>query len=257
MIINYQVPIAISLFAGISTGIGALPIYLTRAFSKEFLNTGMGFSAGIMLVASFVSLILPGIHTPSTLYDKSFAIIPVIFGLLLGYLCIVFLHKKLPQYHLIKNAMSQNKEAMTRSSLIVLAICLHNIPEGLSVGVGFGAGDLANAISLGIGIAIQNMPEGLVVALCLISIGVRKNKAFLIALLTGLVEPLIAIFGFITTVFSKHILPISMGFAGGAMLFVVCQEMFPDLFRKGYTANSTRGLLIGMTLMLLIDFYIK
>lgn len=244
--------LAASLVAGVATGIGALPIYFKKNFSKGSLDVGLGFSAGVMLVASFVSLILPGIEAAETLYSPHFALVAVLTGLVAGYLFIIILHDFLPHEHLFKGADMRHQKKFSKVALIVLAIALHNFPEGLAVGVGFGSGDFTQGTALATAIAIQNMPEGLVVALGLLSEGATKNRAFLMAFFSGLVEPVAAVLGLLSTQFSLHSLPIALGFAGGAMLFVICQEMFPELFREGHERKATFGVIAGVVTMLTI-----
>lgn len=244
-----------SLLAAVATGAGAIPIFFKKELSKSSLDVGLGFSAGIMLVAAFVSLILPGMKESVAVYGNTFSVAPAIFGLVLGYLFIIFIHEILPHEHFFKNKDMETNQQISRMSLIVLAICLHNIPEGLAVGVGFGAGTPSEGMSLAVAIAIQNMPEGLVVAFGLLREGSTRAKAFWMAVASGFIEPIAAIFGYIATTISHYSLPIALGFAGGAMLFVLCQEIFPELFRQGHEKRATLGVISGVVLMLLIDFY--
>lgn len=215
----------------------------------------MGFSAGVMLVASFIALLIPSMQVASDTYGNTWGILPTIIGLAIGYQAIIWFHNHIPHEHLIKSPdIDLGNKNLGRVTLIISAICLHNIPEGLSVGVGFGGPDLSKGLSLGIAIAIQNMPEGLVVALGLISIGASKHKAFCAAMLSGLVEPVAAIVGYYTTQISVFILPFALAFSGGAMLFVICQEMFPELFKEGHEKKATQGLLLGIACMLSLDY---
>ncbi|MBC87062.1 MAG: ZIP family metal transporter [Bdellovibrionaceae bacterium] len=247
--------IAGTLIAGFATGLGAIPIYFKKEFSKTTLDVGLGFSAGVMLVASFLSLIIPGIEQAQEVFPKEWSLLIVLLGLLAGYFFIILVHDFLPHEHLHKETDMKHRRKMSRVTLLVLAITLHNLPEGLAVGVGFGGGDEVNGMALAIAIALQNMPEGLVVAFGLLSEGASKNKAFIMALLSGLVEPVAAVFGFLSSSFTQYSLPISLGFAGGTMLFVICQEMLPELFREGHEKHATLGVIIGVMTMLSIDFY--
>lgn len=242
-----------SLLAGLSTALGAIPIFFKKEYSKDFLNFSMGVSAGIMLVASFLSLLLPGIAEGERIYDTHIALVIVLFGLVLGYLAIIGIHDSLPHDHLFKSADMEKGRRLSRVFLIALAITLHNFPEGLAVGVGFGSGDSSNAVTLALAIAIQNIPEGLIVAFGLAGEGVSRLRAFVVALLSGLVEPVAAILGFISTQLATLSLPISLGFAAGAMLFVVCQEIFPELFREGREKTATFGVIIGIIGMVSLD----
>ncbi|MEC9281111.1 MAG: ZIP family metal transporter [Bdellovibrionota bacterium] len=245
-----------SIVAGLATGLGAIPIYFKKDFSKGTLDVGIGFSAGVMLVASFLSLILPGIEEAQKIYTYNFSLPVVLASILAGYLFIILIHEILPHEHFIKEKDMRHNRKMSRVYLIIFAICLHNLTEGLAVGVGFSGESQSGGIALALAIAIQNMPEGLVVAFGLLSEGSSKNKAFLVALLSGLVEPVAALLGYLSAGVSSYTLPIALGFAGGTMLFVICQEMLPELFREGHEKNATLGVIIGVLTMLAIDFYL-
>ncbi len=244
-----------TLLAGVATGLGAVPIYLKKEFSKKSLDIGLGFSAGIMLVASFVSLIIPAVDKAQKILNPHLALFVVLLSLLVGYLFIIFIHDYLPHEHVYKNKDMRHDKNLSRMTLIVLAISLHNFPEGLAVGVGFGAGSSSEGLVLAMAIALQNMPEGLVVAIGLLGEGASKNRAFMMAFLSGLVEPIAAALGYFTTDISRYSLPVALGFAGGTMLFVICQEMLPELFRQGHEKNATLGVITGVILMLAINYY--
>jgi ZIP family zinc transporter len=244
------------LMAGISPGLGAIPILFKKEFSKGFLDYGMGFSAGIMLVAAFASLIIPGIEQAKQIYSPHIAIFPFLISLLTGYLLIIIIHNVLPHEHFIKKNDTINNTKLNRLYLIIFAIFLHHFPEGLAVGVGFGAGSVSQGVSIGLAIAIQNMPEGLVVALSFLREGSTKTKALLTAFASGLIEPVAATIGYLSTKISTLGLPMALGFAGGCMLFVICQEIFPELFRQGHEKNATFGVISGISLIFLLNFYI-
>ncbi len=244
-----------ALIAGLATGFGALPIFFKREFSKRTLDIGLGFSAGIMLVASFTALVLPGLNEAKNIYGFGLGLPISMSGLMLGYFFIIIVHDFLPHEHIFKQRDMKHQTKMNRMGLIVLAITLHNFPEGLSVGVGFGSGDEQSGMTLAMAIALQNMPEGLVVALGLLSEGASKIKAFYMALLSGLVEPFAAIIGLISASVTQYSLPIALGFAGGTMLFVICQEILPELFREGHERSATFGVILGIITMLSMNYY--
>lgn len=251
----HLVAITGALIAGLATGVGALPIYFKKQFSKKTLDVGLGFSAGVMLVASFFSLIIPGIEEAKLIYPPNFALPILLAGIVIGYVFIINIHDLIPHEHMFKNKDMDHNQKINRMGLVVLAICLHNIPEGLAVGVGFGTDNASVGKTLAFAIAVQNLPEGLVVAIGLLSEGASKHRAFLIALLSGLVEPVAALFGYMSTNISHYSLPVALGFAGGAMLFVICQEIFPELFRQGHEKSATFGVITGIITMLSIDYY--
>lgn len=250
------VAVIASLVAGFSTGLGALPIFFKRDFSRKTLDLGMGLSAGIMLVAAFIALILPALDSGREIYGEVRAPIWIAVSLFTGYLFIVFIHEFIPHEHFIKHESLHSRKKLSRVAMIVMAIALHNIPEGLTVGVGFGSEDITGGLSLAIAISIQNMPEGLVVALGMLNEGASRKKAFTIALLSGLIEPVAAVFGFLSTQVTSYSLPVSLAFAGGAMLFVTIQEIFPELFKEGHEKRATVGVISGIVTMLLIDYYL-
>lgn len=242
-----------SISAGMATAVGALPIFFKKKYSKESLDIGMAFSAGVMLIAAFFSLLIPGFESSYLIFGKYWSVLPVLAGVFLGYISIILFHNVLPHEHIYKETDMDHKRQFSRVTLIVLAITLHNIPEGLAVGVGFGTENHANGFIIALAMAIQNMPEGLVVALGLLSEGATRKKSFYMATLSGAVEPVAALFGFLMTQVTHYVLPVALGFAAGAMLFVVCQEIFPELFRKGQEKRTTLGVISGIILMLLID----
>ncbi|EQC43949.1 ZIP family metal transporter [Bacteriovorax sp. Seq25_V] len=247
-------PFIIVTLIGLSTGLGALPVFFKKKFDKDSLDLGMGFSAGIMLVASFISLIIPGIESGILLFGKVNGLLTVTFGIVIGYFFIIGIHNLTPHLHFHKAVDMKLEKNLSRMTLIMLAICLHNIPEGLTVGVGLASDDKSQGLALSFGIALQNMPEGLVVAIGLISEGSSKSRAFQFALLSGLVEPIAAILGYYSLQFSNMLLPFSLGFAGGAMLFVICQEIFPELFRKGHEKKASCGVVSGIITMFALSY---
>lgn len=242
--------------AGLATGLGALPIFLKKNYSKTTLDLAMGFSAGVMLAAAFFSLLIPGMEMSPKIFGELWGIYPVLSGLILGYLSIIAIHNFLPHSHFNKSEEVLSSRQLQRTTLMIIAIAIHNLPEGLAVGVGFGTGENQIGLSVAIAIALQNIPEGLIVAVGLLQIGARRSHAFLIALLSGLVEPVTGLIGYYATLISQQILPSALGFASGAMLFVICQEMFPELFRDGNEKQATLGVITGIVTMILIDYWV-
>lgn len=260
------VGIAASLAAGLATGIGSIPIFFTRNITRRLLDALLGIAAGVMLAATSFSLIVPAIEKGGG--GVQGATITLI-GILCGGFFIDFVDRHFPDTNLLSNAVNGNGEnGFKRNSLLgidmspkmrkiwlfIIAITIHNFPEGLAVGVGFGDGDIANGISLAIGIGLQNLPEGLAVALPLIREKYSAYKAFLIALATGLVEPIGGLLGAGLVQIAKPILPFAMAFAAGAMLFVISHEIIPESQNhEGHSKLATHALLVGFVVMMFLD----
>lgn len=243
-----------SLLAGLATGIGALPVLFTRNFSDKAIDIMMGFGAGVMLAATSFSLIIPGVASAETMYSNPW--IPALIvsaGMMIGGLFLHFSDTYIPHDHFIQGHHGVDSHKLKRLWLFIIAITLHNFPEGLAVGVGFGGGDVSNGISLAVGIGLQNIPEGLVVALGLIAHKYSIRRSMWIALLTGLVEPIGGLLGAGIISVSSVILPWGLAFAAGAMLFVVSDEIIPESHRKGFAKQATFGVMVGFILMMFLD----
>lgn len=241
---------AFSIMAGLATGIGALPIFFTRNISLRMQDIFMGFAAGVMLAATSFSLIIPGLDAAGGGVKAGLIIV---IGILMGGITLHLADKFLPHEHFIKGHEGMDFLKLKRLWLFIIAITIHNFPEGMAVGVGFGGGDIVNGAILAIGIALQNIPEGLVVALSLVVHKYSVKKAFLIALLTGLVEPIGGVLGASVVSIFAPILPWALAFAAGAMLFVISDEIIPETHRKGFAKEATFGLMIGFVIMLFLD----
>lgn len=247
-----------SLGTGIVTGVGALPLaFFPGGISSRAQDIFLGFAAGVMLAASFFSLIVPGLAAAGERgYGETGAAAVVVAALLLGALCLWWLHDRAPHEHFVGGREGDLEMAarLRRIWLFVIAITLHNIPEGLAVGVGFGGGDVANGLQVATGIGLQNMPEGLAVAASLAGgLGYSRGRAMLVALATGLVEPVAGLAGAAIVSAAQSLLPWGLGFAAGAMLFVVSREIIPETHRKGYENEATAGLMVGLAAMIFLD----
>lgn len=240
-----------SLLAGLLTGVGALPALLFRNVSEKFLFAMLGGAAGVMLAATSFSLIIPGIEAGDGLWPGYGAYV-VVAGMLIGALFLDRLDHWLPHEHVIQGREGPESK-MRKIWLFILAITIHNFPEGLAVGVGFGSGDIAAGTSLAIGIGLQNMPEGLAVALPLIGMGYSRWKAVGIATLTGLVEPVGGLLGVGAIRLFHPVLPFGLAFAAGAMLFVISDEIIPETHSKGKSRIATFGVMIGFVIMMALD----
>jgi ZIP family zinc transporter len=229
-----------------ATGLGALPVLAVREISGRARDAMLGFGAGVMLAAAAFSLIVPGLAAGESLTGSRWLAGGIVAaGLLLGGAASAALDRSLPHEHEAQGAR--------RVWLFVFAIALHNLPEGLAVGVGFGQEDLARAWALAVGIAVQNLPEGLVVAAALAGIGYSRGAATAIAAATGFAEPLGGLFGAGIFGISQAALPWGLAFAAGAMLFVVSHEIIPESHRRGHESRATLGVLTGFVAMMLLD----
>jgi ZIP family zinc transporter len=233
-----------SLLAGLATGAGAIPVLFTRRISDKLLDVLLGFSAGVMLAATSFSLLVPAI-------DLSGPWVAVL-GLVLGAVVLHLVDRFVPHFHPAFGAEGPASR-LPRVWLFVLAITIHNFPEGLAVGVSFGGGDVAAGLVIATAIGLQNMPEGLAVALPLLREGYSRRKSIWYGTLTGLVEPVGGLLGVALVSISQPILPWGLAFAAGAMLFVVSDEMIPESHRKGFEREATFGLVVGFVIMMLLD----
>ncbi|MCC6890432.1 MAG: ZIP family metal transporter [Hyphomicrobiales bacterium] len=245
---------AASLAAGLATAIGALPVLLVRNVSQALHDTLLGFAAGVMLAASFFSLLIPGLHlAQSDLGSRPLAAGVIALSMLLGAAALAWTNRAVPHEHFLLGRAGPASLALRRTWLFVLAITLHNVPEGLAVGIGFGSGDAARAATLAFGIGLQNIPEGLAVAVALAALKYRPLFAFAVGGATGLVEPVAGLLGAaLVTVFAP-LLPWGLGFAAGAMIFVISNEIVPETHRHGHEGMATVGLMLGIALMMFLD----
>ncbi len=242
---------AASALAGIATGVGALPILIKRDFSRRTLDIMLGFAAGVMLAASSFSLLVPALEDP-IVNDWTDILTVVVFGFALGGIFVHLADKYIPHTHFGKGAEGPSSN-LTRVWLLILAITIHNLPEGLAVGVSFGLEDPLTGISVAVAIALQNMPEGLAVAALLVREGYPRGRAVLFALATGLVEPIGGLIGVSVVSVAAFLLPYGLAFAAGAMIFVVGDEMIPESHSSGNERVATWGIMIGFAIMMTLD----
>ncbi len=240
-----------SILAGLATGIGALPALWLKKISDNLFNSLLGGAAGVMLAATAFSLLVPGLEYGNAMWTgKGIYIVSV--GMMIGALFLHYADKQLPHIHF--DSLSDTQlNSLNKIWLFIIAITIHNFPEGMSVGVSFGSGDLKNGLILATAVALQNMPEGLAVALPLVGLGMNKWKAVGIATLTGLVEPVGGLLGITMVTVFEQILPIAMGFAAGAMLFVISEEIIPETHSKGRSRCATFSLMGGFIVMMMLD----
>jgi ZIP family zinc transporter len=249
-----------TLFTWGLTALGAAVVFFFKEINQKVLDVMLGFSAGVMIAASFWSLLAPAIEMAEA--NGMTAWIVAAIGFLAGGVFLWIADTVVPHLHIgepIENAEGP-KTSLTRSILLVLAITLHNIPEGLAVGVAFGAAavnmsgaSLAGAMALALGIGIQNFPEGAAVSVPLRREGLSRPKAFFYGQASGIVEPIAGVIGAITVISMQSILPYALAFAAGAMIYVVAEELIPESQLNNNTNIATIGVMIGFSVMMMLD----
>ncbi len=247
------------------TALGALVVVFTKKLSQKYLDASLGLAAGVMIAASFWSLLAPAIEMAeqSDTYGEALRWVPPLVGFILGAVVLRLIDKVLPHLHAGLKVTEGIKTSWQRSTLLVLAITLHNIPEGLAVGVAFGAaanmaGDVqaaqvGAAIALAIGIGLQNFPEGTAVALPLRREGVSRLKCFWYGQLSAIVEPVAGVLGAVLVITVAAVLPYALAFAAGAMIFVVAEELIPEAQSNQNVDLATGGVIAGFAIMMTLD----
>lgn len=242
------------------TALGAAGVFLTKEMSRRALDIMLGFAAGVMIAASYWSLLAPAIEMSEG--GAVPAWVPAAVGFLLGALFLRGIDLILPHLHITDDGTHAEgiRTHWQKATLLVLAITLHNFPEGLAVGVAFGAvasdlpsAGLAGAVALALGIGIQNFPEGLAVSVPLRRAGVSRRKAFWYGQLSGAVEPIAGVLGAALVIAAKPILPYALAFAAGAMIFVVVEELVPESQTSGHSHAATMGVMVGFAVMMVLD----
>lgn len=246
-----------SLVAGLMTALGAVPVLFGRVPNRGVRDLSLGFAAGVMLSASFFSLIIPALDAAEARYGAGAipAAIAVV-GILSGMALVAWLNETLPHEHFSTGREGPESAALRQIWLFIIAITIHNFPEGLAVGVGFGAHGPSGGMPLAIGIGLQNLPEGLAVAVALLGEGYGRLRAWGIAALTGLVEPVGGAIGAALISYSEPFLPWGLAFAAGAMIYVISHEIIPETHRSGHQNKATLGLAIGLVMMLFLDVWL-
>ena len=247
-----------TLFTWALTALGAAMIFLAKDVSRNMLNGLLGFASGVMIAASYWSLLAPAIELSENLAVPVW--FPAVTGFLLGGAFLFLVDKLLPHLHMSQTDPEGPKSSWQRSILLITAITLHNIPEGLAVGVAFGAAaagiegaGVGSAVALAIGIGIQNFPEGLAVSAPLRREGWKSGKAFFYGQFSGMVEPIAGLIGAAATILMQPILPYALAFAAGAMIYVVAEELIPESKCEGHSDIPTIGVMLGFAVMMLLD----
>ncbi|MBB3995438.1 ZIP family zinc transporter [Sulfitobacter undariae] len=246
-----------SLAAGLMTAAGAVPVLFGSTPSRKWRDISLGFAAGVMLAASFFSLIIPALDVAEARYgDGAIPAFIVCVAILMGMGAVALMNEMIPHEHFSSGREGPEAASLRRVWLFIIAITIHNAPEGLAVGVAFGADGFEGGFPVALGIGLQNAPEGLAVAVALLGEKYSAKKAFGIAALTGLVEPITGILGAAVIVVAEPLLPWGLAFAAGAMLYVISHEIIPETHRSGHQKQATTGLAIGLVVMLFLDVWL-
>ncbi len=245
-----QMVLLTALGVGGATVFGAVIGFLFKHLSHKFSDIVLSFAAGVMLSAAVLGLILPSIE-----YGGQYGLLITIPGIFVGALCLNLIDKIVPHLHKLAGAdiESHNNHNLSKVLLFVTAIAIHNLPEGIAAGVGFGSGNTSQALMIAGGIALQNIPEGMVIIGPMLAAGVSPKRTFVLAMVTGLVEVIGTLIGFFAVSVASAILPFALAFAGGTMLYVVSDEMIPETHAHGCECGATYALLVGFCVMLISD----
>lgn len=239
-----------ALGVGGATVIGSLIGFIFKNISHKFSDIILSFAAGVMLAAAVLGLIIPSLE-----YGGKYGILVTVAGIFAGAVCLNLIDKLVPHLHKIVGVEpeSHHNANLSKVLLFVLAIAIHNLPKGIAAGVGFGSGDTTQALIIAGGIALQNIPEGMVIIAPMLAAGISPRKTFILAMITGLVEVVGTLIGYFAVSISTAILPFALAFAGGTMLYVISDEMIPETHAHGSERGATYALLIGFCVMLVTD----
>lgn len=239
-----------ALGVGGATVIGSLIGFIFKNISHKFSDIILSFAAGVMLAAAVLGLIVPSLE-----YGGKYGILITVAGIFVGAVCLNLIDKLMPHLHKIVGVEpeSHHNANLSKVLLFVLAIAIHNLPEGIAAGVGFGSGDTTQALIIAGGIALQNIPEGMVIIAPMLAAGISPRKTFILAMITGFVEVIGTLIGYFAVSISTAILPFALAFAGGTMLYVISDEMIPETHAHGSERGATYSLLVGFCVMLVTD----
>ncbi len=239
-----------ALGVGGATVFGALIGFVFKNISHKFSDIVLSFAAGVMLAAAVLGLVIPSLE-----YGGKYGIIITVAGIFAGAVCLNLIDRMVPHMHKLAgvDAEAHRNANLNKVLLFVMAIAIHNLPEGIAAGVGFGSENTSQAIMIAGGIALQNIPEGMVIIGPMLAAGVAPQKTFLIAMATGIVEVVGTLIGYFAVSIASFILPFALAFAGGTMLYVVSDEMIPETHAHGNERGATYALLVGFCVMLISD----
>ena len=239
-----------ALGVGGATVIGAIIGFLFKKLSHTFSDIVLSFAAGVMLSAAVIGLIIPSVE-----YGGKLGLLITVSGIFAGAVCLNLIDRLVPHLHKMAGVDSETHTNgnLSKVLLFVSAIAIHNLPEGIAAGVGFGAGDTTQALIIAGGIALQNIPEGMVIIAPMLAAGVKPSRTLVLAILTGVVEIIGTLIGYFAVNIASAILPFALAFAGGTMLYVISDEMIPETHAHGHERGATYALLVGFCLMLVTD----
>ena len=239
-----------ALGVGGATILGAVIGFVFKKVSHKFSDIVLSFAAGVMLAAAVLGLILPSLE-----YGGDYSLLITVAGVFAGAVCLNLMDKLIPHMHRLVGVEDEKHPdaKLSKVLLFVAAIAIHNLPEGIAAGVGFGGEDPTRALMIAAGIALQNIPEGMVVIGPMLAAGVKPRRTFVIAAATGLVEVVGTLIGYFAVSLSAAVLPFALAFAGGTMLYVISDEMIPETHAHGSQRGATYSLLVGFCLMLVMD----
>ena len=247
-----QIVLLTAIGVGGASVIGALLGFAFKKISHKFSDIVLAFAAGVMLAAAVIGLVLPSID-----YGGKYGLLVTVAGIFVGALCVNLIDKIVPHLHKMTGvdgeAHPEKQEQLNKVLLFVIAIAIHNLPEGIAAGVGFGTGNTAEALTIAGGIALQNIPEGMVIIAPMLATGMSHGRTFFIAIITGIVEVIGTLLGYFAVSVSSAILPFALAFAGGTMMYVISDEMIPETHAHGVERGATYSLLTGFCLMLVFD----
>ena len=252
-----QIVLLTALGVGGATLIGSAIGFIFKNISHKFSDIVLSFAAGVMLAAAVLGLILPSVEYGNALHGGYWGLAVAVGGIFLGAITLNLIDKLVPHLHKLAGTELENhsdKTKLNKVLLFVFAIAIHNLPEGIAAGVGFGSGNTGEALVIAGGIALQNIPEGMVIIAPMLAAGLSKKRTLLYASITGFIEILGTLIGYFAVSISSAILPYALAFAGGTMLYVISDEMIPETHSHGSQRGATYALLIGFCLMLVFDF---
>ena len=232
--------------------LGAILGFIFKNLTHRFSDVVLAFAAGVMLASAVIGLIIPSLEG-----GGEFGVLITVAGIFVGALSLNLIDKLVPHLHkFVERGVVPEEVRLRRVMLFVTAIAMHNLPEGIAAGVGFGSGDISSAILIAGGIALQNVPEGMVIIAPMLSVGVKPAKTLMIALGTGFIEVIGTFIGYYAVTLASFILPFALAFAGGTMLYIISDEIIPDTHADGAENGATYALLAGFSLILLFDWFI-